>query len=111
MEIAILILVIVAVIIICILTFFIFQIWVQSKETKIQLTNHLQEIQKGFSNSDNNLKNLNLQLIESIGIENKGIVNSIDDLKVEIKDFKKDLKFVAALSRHLCQRLLSTAKC
>lgn len=92
MDIAILILVIVAVILLGILTFFIFQIWVQSKETKIQLTNHLQEIQKGFSNSDSNLKTLNLQLIESIGIENKGLVSSIDQLKEEIKDLEKELK-------------------
>ena len=88
MDIAILILVIVAVILLGIVTFFIFQIWVQSKEAKIQLTNHLQEIQKGFSNSDNNLKTLNLQLIESIGIENKGLVNAIDQLKEEIKDLQ-----------------------
>jgi predicted PurR-regulated permease PerM len=94
MDIAILILVIVAVILLGILTFFIFQIWVQSKETKIQLTNHLQEIQKGFSNSDSNLKTLNLQLIESIRIENKGLVSSIDQLKEEIKDLEKELKAI-----------------
>lgn len=94
MDIAILILVIVAVILLGILTFFIFQIWVQSKEAKIQLTNHLQEIQKGFSNSDNNLKTLNLQLIESIGIEHKGLVNAIDQLKEEIKDLENEIKDV-----------------
>lgn len=96
MDIAILILVIVAVILLGILTFFIFQIWVQSKETKIQLTNHLQEIKKGFSNSDSNLKTLNLQLIESISIEHKGLVSSIDQLKEEIKDLKKELADVGA---------------
>jgi hypothetical protein len=94
MDIAILILVIVAVILLGIVTFFIFQIWVQSKEAKIQLTNQLQEIQKGFSNSDNNLKTLNLQLIESIGIENKGLINSIDQLKEEIKDLENEIKDV-----------------
>lgn len=94
MDIAILILVIVAVILLSIVTFFIFQIWVQSKEAKIQLTNHLQEIQKGFSNSDNNLKTLNLQLIESIGIEHKGLVNAIDLLKEEIKDLVNEIKDV-----------------
>lgn len=94
MDIAILILVIVAVILLGIVTFFIFQIWVQSKEAKIQLTNHRQEIQKGFSNSDNNLKTLNLQLIESIGIEHKGLVNSIDQLKEEIKDLENEIKDV-----------------
>jgi len=96
MDITILILVIIAVILLGILTFFIFQIWVQSKETKIQLTNHLQEIQKGFSNSDSNLKTLNLQLIESISIEHKGLVSSIDQLKEEIKDLEKELADVGA---------------
>lgn len=94
MDIAILILVIVAVILLGIVTFFIFQIWVQSKEAKIQLTNHLQEILKGFSNSDNNLKTLTIQLIESIGIEHKGLVNAIDQLKEEIKDLENEIKDV-----------------
>jgi len=92
MDIAILILVIVAVILLVILTFFIFQIWVQSKETKIQLTNQLQEIQKGFSNSDSNLKTLHLQMIESIGIEYKGLVISIDQLKEEVKALENDIE-------------------
>jgi hypothetical protein len=91
MDIAILILVIVAILLLGLLTFFIFQIWIQSKESKIQMVNHLQEIQKGFSNSENILRTLNVQLIEKISIENKIIGNSIDQFRLEIKELDKQL--------------------
>ncbi|MFM2156550.1 MAG: hypothetical protein RL516_1299 [Bacteroidota bacterium] len=119
MEIAILILIIVSVILLSIVTFFSFQIWVQTKEAKLQLANHHQDIQKGFSNadnnmtalnlqlanhhqeilkgfsnSDNNLKTLNLQLIDSIGIEYKGLVNSILQLKEEVGELGNEIKDV-----------------
>jgi hypothetical protein len=91
MDIAILILVIVAILLLGLLTFFIFQIWIQSKESKIQMVNHLQEIQKGFSNSENILRTLNVQLIEKISIENKIIGNSIDQFGIEIKVLDNNL--------------------
>ena len=85
MEIAILILAIVAVIFLVILTFFIFQIWVQSKETKIQIDNTLQELQKGFLNNENNIKNLILS-------ENKEISEKIELLKSQVREIETTVK-------------------
>jgi preprotein translocase subunit YajC len=76
MENATLIILIIALIILLALCFFIFQIWVQSKETKLQLANFLQELQRGFTNTESNLK------------------GTIDLLREQLKQTDSDLKKV-----------------
>jgi DNA anti-recombination protein RmuC len=86
MENTILILCIVTLVIVLILTFFIFQVWIQSKDTKIQLSNIFQELQKG------------LQTIESINAENKLILNSLDQVREKIKSV--ELEILNNLEKH-----------
>lgn len=91
MDIAILILLIVTLILLGIVTFFIFQIWIQSKESKIHLTNHLQEIQKGFSQMDHNLKIQNNQVIDNIRVDQKNLANSLEAIKENLKEVNTEI--------------------
>jgi type II secretory pathway pseudopilin PulG len=102
MDIAILILVIVAVILLGILTFFIFQIWINATEAKIQLTNNLQEIKY----LENKLEDVRSEIIKNIdkhiqiyqgnisdGLESvKTKTNSaIEGLSDSVKHFKDNI--------------------
>jgi hypothetical protein len=85
MIIAILIIVIVSLIILALLSFFIFQIWVQHKELKIQLSNHMTEIKNGFINFESSQKALNIQTLEILKLDYNSVLNAIEQMKEEIK--------------------------
>lgn len=92
MDIAILILVIVAVILLGILTFFIFQIWVQSKETKLQLTSVVDDIKKNFSELESNQKKQSETISEYIKLEFEKASLNVNELKVKIQSLENELK-------------------
>lgn len=92
METANLIMLIVALIILLALSFFIFQIWIQSKETKLQISNFIQELQKGFTSSDNSLKTAVDQICLTITNENKTINSSLEAIKEQLKEIATDTK-------------------
>jgi predicted PurR-regulated permease PerM len=92
MDIAILILVIVAVILLGIVTFFIFQIWVQSKETKLQLTTLVEDIKKSFVELESNHKKQSDSLSENIKHEFERTSSIINDLKGKIQSLENELK-------------------
>ena len=92
METAILVMLIVALIILLALTFFVFQIWFQSKETKLQINNFVQEIQKGFANNDNNIKDAIEKLTLTITTETKQLLASNENIKDQLKDNSVEIK-------------------
>lgn len=92
MDIAILILVIVAVILLGILTFFIFQIWVQSKETKLQLTAVVEDIKKSFLELESSHKKQSDSFSENIKLEFERASSNINELKGKIQSLENELK-------------------
>jgi len=92
MDIAILILVIVAVILLGILTFFIFQIWVQSKETKLQLTSVVDDIKKNFAELESNQKKQSETITEHIKLEFDKASSNVNELKTKIQSLENELK-------------------
>jgi hypothetical protein len=92
MDIAILILVIVAVILLGILTFFIFQIWVQSKETKLQLTSVVDDIKKNFVELESNQKKQSESITEHIKLEFDKASSNVNELKAKVQSLENELK-------------------
>lgn len=92
MDIAILILVIVAVILLGILTFFIFQIWVQSKETKLQLTSIVDDIKKNFVELESNQKKHSESITEHIKLEFDKASSNVNELKAKVQSLENELK-------------------
>ena len=92
METANLIMLIVALIILLALSFFIFQIWIQSKETKLQISNFIQELQKGFASSDTSLKTAVDQICLTLTNENKTVIGSIEIIKEQLKEIISETK-------------------
>ncbi len=92
METANLIMLIVALIVIIALSFFIFQIWIQSKETKLQISNFIQELQKGFTSSDKSLKTAVEQISLTVATENKKVISSIEIMTDQLKEILNDNK-------------------
>jgi hypothetical protein len=91
MDIAILILVIVAVILLGILTFFIFQIWVQSKETKLQLTSVVDDIKKNFVELESNQKKQSESISEHIKLEFDKASSNVNELKAKVQSLENEL--------------------
>jgi predicted PurR-regulated permease PerM len=91
MDIAILILVIVAVILLGILTFFIFQIWVQSKETKLQLTSVVDDIKKNFVELESNQKKQSESITEHIKLEFDKASSNVNELKAKVQSLENEL--------------------
>jgi len=92
METANLIMLIVALIVLLALSFFIFQIWVQSKETKLQISNFIQELQKGFTNSDTSLKAAVDQICLQNTSQNKPVIAALEIIKEQLKEIGSDIK-------------------
>jgi len=92
METANLIMLIVSLIILLALSFFIFQIWIQSKETKLQISSFIQELQKGFTNSDTSLKTAVDQICSTVTNENKIAISAAEAIKEQLKEIASDIK-------------------
>lgn len=83
---------IVSLIILLALSFFIFQIWIQSKETKLQISSFIQELQKGFTNSDTSLKTAVDQICSTVTNENKIAISAAEAIKEQLKEIASDIK-------------------
>jgi hypothetical protein len=92
MDITILILVIVAVILLGIVTFFIFQIWVQSKETTIQLSSVVDETKRSFADLETNQKKQNEKISDNLRVEFERVNTFITELKSKVQNLESVLK-------------------
>jgi hypothetical protein len=92
METANLIMLIVSLLFLIVLSFFIFQIWIQSKETKLNIANFIQELNKGFLKSENNLKSAIDQINMHYSSENKPLYASVEILKEQLKELLYEIK-------------------
>lgn len=106
METALLVMLIVVLIAISAISFFVFQIWVHSKEMKLYMANVFSDMQKGFANSDEKIKTSNENLMIGLSNEIKVLTTVVDEMNDKHRDLiDQQLVSIKMLKDHLSEEL------